>query len=437
MPSSLWNTTAIPAPELGRLAGPVRAYAVVIGGGYTGLSAALHLADADRDVVLLDAAEPGWGASGRNGGQVIPGLKDDPDTLQSWLGGEAGRRLTETVGGAADETFALIRRHGIECDAIQRGWIQPAHTDAALATVTARARQWERRGVPVRLLNADDLHELIGCQPIYRGGWLDLRGGTVQPLSYARGLAQAAVRHGARLFGHARVLGLERDGKQWRAATDNGSVKADHVVLATNGYTDDLWPGLARSVVPMFSQQLATRPLPAELRARILADGQSASDTRRLLWYYRLDAQGRLLMGGRGRFTDRPAFEDGRRLLEALHTLFPETRDVEPEHIWAGRVAMTADHLPHLHVLDRNVFAALGYNGRGVAMATVMGRLLAQLAGGTPAEQMPFPITRLRPIPLHSLRGPAVRALVQYYRFLDARDASRQQALAGTVRRSI
>ncbi|MCC5857658.1 MAG: FAD-binding oxidoreductase [Ectothiorhodospiraceae bacterium] len=427
LPPSLWAATAEPAPPCETLSGPVRSQVAVIGAGYTGLVAALHLAESGRDVVVLDAAEPGWGASGRNGGQVIPGLKDDPDLLEARFGGDAGRRIVETVGGAADELFALIRRHDIACDAVQQGWIQPAHSDAALVAVTARARQWEERGVPVRLLNAEQVHALIGCRPVYRGGWLDPRGGSVQPLSYARGLARAGQRHGVRLFGNARALGLQAEGRQWRISTSQGSVTADSVVLATNGYTDTLWPGLARSVVPVFSQQLATRPLPPELRARILSGGQTASDTRRLLWYYRLDAQGRLIMGGRGRFTDRPAFQDGRRLLEAMWTLFPETRDVEPEFIWAGRVAMTGDHLPHLHRLDRNVFAALGYNGRGVAMATVMGRLLADLVSGTAPERLPYPVTPLRPIPLHALRGPAVRVLVQYYRLLDARDARRQR----------
>lgn len=424
MPPSLWAASAIAGPELEPLQDLQRAEVLIIGGGYTGLSAALHLAEQGKEVVLLDAGEPGWGASGRNGGQVIPGLKDDPDALEQHLGGTLGAQVVDTVGGAADEVFALIRRHGIECDAVQQGWIQPAHTDAALVTATARARQWERRGVPVKLLTADEVHARIGCQPLYRGGWLDPRGGTVQPLSYARGLAHAALRHGARLFRESRVQRLEADGSGWKAATATGTARAETVILATNGYSDGIWPGLERSVVPVYSQQLATRPLPPELRSRILAGGVSASDTRRLLWYYRLDRDGRLLMGGRGR-QDRPGFSDGSRLLQALHTLFPETREVEPEYIWAGRVAMTADHLPHLHRLEGNVFAALGYNGRGVAMATVMGRLLARLAGGASPAELPYPVTPLKPIRFHALRGPAVRALIQYYRLLDARDNRR------------
>ena len=424
LPPSLWAATAEPAPALESLQGAIRADVLIVGGGYTGLSAALHLAEAGRDVVLLDAGEPGWGASGRNGGQVIPGLKDDPDALEQRLGKKAGARLVETVGGAADEVFALIREHGIACDAVQEGWIQPAHTDAALVTATARARQWEERGVPIRLLSADEVHARIGCSPIYRGGWLDPRGGTVQPLSYARGLAKAALKQGAQLFRQSRVQGLETDGSGWKARTAEGSVRADSVILATNGYSDGLWPGLSRSVVPVFSQQLATRPLPEDLRDRVLKGGVSASDTRRLLWYFRLDREGRLLMGGRGTM-DRPGLDQGAPLLQALHRLFPDTRDIDPEFVWAGRVAMTADHLPHLHVLDRQVFAGLGFNGRGVAMATVMGRLLAQLANGAGPESLPFPVTPLKPIPFHGFRGAAVRAMVQYYRFLDARDARR------------
>ncbi len=424
MPPSLWMATAMAGPELEPLQDLQRAEVLIIGGGYTGLSAALHLAEQGKEVVLLDAGEPGWGASGRNGGQVIPGLKEDPDVLEQHLGGSLGARVVETVGGAADEVFALIRRHGIECDAAQQGWIQPAHTDAALVTATARARQWERRGVPVKLLSADEVHARIGCEPLYRGGWLDPRGGTVQPLSYARGLAHAALRHGARLFRESRVLRLEDDGSGWKAETATGTVRAETVILATNGYSDGVWPGLERSVVSAYSMQLATRPLPPALRSRILVDGVCASDTHRLLWYYRMDSEGRLIMGGRGR-QDRPGFSDGSPLLEALHTLFPEARAVEPEYIWAGRVAMTTDHLPHLHRLARNVFTALGYNGRGVAMATVMGCLLARLAGGASPAEVPYPVTPLKPIRFHALRGPAVGALMRYYRLLDARDARR------------
>ncbi|MCC5810958.1 MAG: FAD-binding oxidoreductase [Ectothiorhodospiraceae bacterium] len=417
LPPSLWAATATEEPcQAPPLTGEASAEVLVIGGGYTGLSAALHLAEQGRDVLLLDAAEPGWGASGRNGGQVIPGLKDDPEAILEHYGQDVGNRIVGTVGGAADAVFDLVRRHGIACDAVQNGWIQPAHSPQALEVATARARQWERQGVDVRLLDADQVHAMIGCQPLYHGGWLDPRGGSVQPLSYARGLARVATSHGARLHGNTRVLRLQREGAEWRAVTGSGEVRARQIILATNGYTDALWPGLRRSVVSLFSQQIATAPVPEELRARLLPGRQSVSDTRKLLWYFRLDAHGRLLMGGRGEFSDRPTLEQGKPLLAPLRKLFPELTDLPLEYSWAGRVAMTRDHLPHLHVLEEGVFAGLGFNGRGVAMGTVMGRLLAELAGGRPPEEMPYPVTPLKPIPFHGLHRPVTRMLIHYYK---------------------
>ncbi len=416
LPPSLWAATATEAGSFQPFAGKQTVDVLVIGGGYTGLSTALHLAQNGREVMLLDAAEPGWGASGRNGGQVIPGLKDDPDAIVARFGEELGERMVATAGGAADTVFDLVRRHGIRCDAVQNGWIQPAHTEQALEMVRERARQWERRGVAVELLDAERLHAMIGCQPLYKGGWLDPRGGSVQPLSYARGLARAAVEQGALVHTHSRVLALHREAGLWRAVTTAGEVRCRQLVLATNGYTDGLWPGLQRSVVSLFSQQIATAPIPEALRERILPARYSVSDTRTLLWYFRLDAHGRLLMGGRGPFTDRPSLAQGKPLLEPLHQLFPALRDLPLEFSWAGRIAMTRDHFPHLHALGDGAYAGLGFNGRGVAMGTVMGRLLSELVGGRPPEEMDYPVTPMRPMPFHYLHRPVARMLIQYYK---------------------
>jgi len=400
---SLWSATAEePAPPAPPLQGAAKADIAIVGGGFTGLSAALHLAEQGVDAMVLEAEEPGFGASGRNGGQLIPGLKYDPDELIQMFGPERGERLAEIVGGAADFAFGLIERHAIRCAPVRKGWIQGVHAQSKLETAKRRA----------------ETAELTGTDR-YCGGWLDGRGGMIQPLSYARGLAPAPRARGARIHGRSPALRLARDGTRWRVETPSGTVAADRVLIATNGYTGDLWPGLKRSLVPVNSFQVASRPLTDNLRATILPGGQPVSDTRRLLRYFRLDPEGRLLMGGRGASygDDRSALYE--RLRRAARWLFPQLDGLEWEFYWSGKVALTADHMPHIHEPAPGILAALGYNGRGVAMASRMGKLVADHLTGAPPEALGFPVTRIQPLPFWSLRQPAVSALIGWYRLRD------------------
>lgn len=415
--TSLWAATAAAGPSLPPLTGVVTAQVAVVGAGYTGLSAALHLAEAARDVVVLDTLEVGEGGSGLNGGQVIPGLKHDPDELVR-LFGEQGEAVVATVASGPDLVFELIRRHSIDCDATRTGWIQPAGSHAALATVAERVRQWQARGAPVALLSATETAQLTGSER-YCGGWLDRRGGTLQPLSYVRGLARAAQRAGARIFTRSPAVRLERTGRGWRLDTPQGSVEADRVVLATDAYTDRLMSGLQRSVVAIPSLQVATAPIPPALRAGILPGGQSASDTQRLLRYFRLDRTGRLVMGTRGSFGDTPQAFAATHHYRAVQEIYPQLADIAYEYHWGGLVAMTPDGLPHLCEPAPGVLAGLGYNGRGVAMATQMGRLLARWIVAGSAADLGFPVTPLQPIPLHRFSRIGASLAIQYYRTLD------------------
>ncbi len=415
--ASLWSATAAPGPVLEPLAQDIRAQVAVVGAGYTGLSAALHLA-AQRDVVVLEAGEVGERASGLNGGQVIPGLKHDPDTLEEMFGPVVGPRLVATVASAADAVFDLIRTHEIACDANRAGWIQPATSTAALEAIAARVRQWRQRGADVEWLSASQTARLTGSQR-YSGGWIDRRGGTVQPLSYVRGLARAAREVGARIFARSPATSLERVGREWRLRTPGGSVTSGLVILATDAYTDRLVDPLRRTLIPVPSLQVATEPLPLHLRQSILPEGQSASDTWHLLRYFRLDASGRLLMGSRGAFGEAPAAIASRHHYRAVREIYPQLEGVRYEFHWGGLVAMTRDHLPHLHEVAPGLLAGLGYNGRGIAMATVMGRTLAQWALGMPPSELGFPVTSLAPIPLHRFNQIGARVAIQTLRALD------------------
>jgi glycine/D-amino acid oxidase-like deaminating enzyme len=401
------------APSLPELKGPLRAEVLIIGAGYTGLSAALHLCESGVDVVVLEAAALGDCGSGLNGGQVIAGVKHDPDTLEQMFGSALGAQLVQTVASGPDLVFELIRKYQIDCAATRSGWIQPATSDAELLPIVRRVEQWRRRGAPVELLDRSAVSRLIGSQR-YCGGWLDRRGGTVQPLSYLFGLARAVQRLGGRIFADSPAVRLESVGAQWRVHTTGGEVSAATVVLATNAYTDQLVDALRTTVVAVPSFQVATEPLPQVLRDSILPQGQAASDTWHLLRYYRLSPDGRLVLGSRGFFGQAPLARTARHHYRAVREIFPQLRGLRYEYHWGGLVAMTSDQLPHLHEVAPGLLAGLGYNGRGVAMATVMGRLLARRIQGMPAEELGFPITAVRPMRLHRFSQLGARLTICY-----------------------
>ena len=428
---SLWSVTAPAGPVCSALIGAQRAQAVVIGAGYTGLSAALHLAEAGRDVVVLEAADIGERASGTNGGQVIPSVNQDPDALEAMLGPYAGGRLVAAAAAGPDLVFDLIARHNIQCDATRTGWIQPATSQAALAQLARRAEQWWRRGAAVALLSRREVLQLTGSA-LYCGGLLDRRGGTVQPLAYVRGLAHALGRAGGRVCTNSPALRLARMRGAWSIETPQGNVSAPVVIIATDAYTGELNEDLRRTVVAVPSLQVATAPIPEALRSTILPDGQAASDTWHLLRYFRLEKSGRLVLGSRGTFSQAPDLRDVQHHYHAVHEIYPQLKGIAFEYHWGGLVAMTRDHLPHLHELAPGLLAGLGFNGRGVAMATVMGRMLARRALGTPVVELGFPVSPVLPMPFHALSGIGARAATQYLRCVDglARVGARLRARA-------
>ncbi len=405
-PNSLWDATAIPQVPGVPLAGSVRADVVVIGAGFTGLSAALHLAERGTSVRVLDAGDAGSGTSGRAGGQVIAGYHRDPDVLRAVHGDDIGERMTRFGGGAPDLVFALIKRHSIDCRPLRAGWIQAAFGESELPTLHRRAEMWARLGAPVECLDRAAIAALLGTGE-YAGGWLDKRGGTVQPLSYARGLAHAAAAAGAALHYRTKALRLRRKRRQWKVETAGAAVVADAVLICTNAHTGGLWPRLRGTIMPAHSVQIATAPLSAAARRTVLPGGHCCADTRVLLRYFRLDEAGRLVIGGPGPLW-RPR---GIRawsfsaLARSIRRLFPQIESPRFEFHWYGRGALTWDMPPHLYEPAPGLLAALGYNGRGIAMGTALGALLARRLHGEPPASLPFPVSRLSALPLGPLRG--------------------------------
>ena len=384
--SNLWTHTAAPGPDCPALEGERTADVVVVGAGYTGISAALHLAEGGADVVLVEAGQPGFGASGRNNGQVIPAYsKHNPDDAVAEFGPERGERLNEMVAGAADLVFDLIRKHGIDCDASQEGWLQPAHRASRMKGVRIKHDQWAARGAPVEMFDADRAAELTGS-PIYHGGWMHRSGGHIQPLGYSRGLARAAQAAGAAVHGDSPVHSINRRGSKWMVKLPKGLVRTDKVILATNGYTGDLFPNLRQTIVPLRSSHLATTPMSDNVAKTVLPGNHGLSDTRQALWAFRKDRFGRIVT------TSAPVFTAGARdrmtatTIQRLNIAFPQIEQPQIEYFWEGIIAMTPERLPRYHELAEGMIAALGYSGRGIALGTAMGRMLAQRALGTPAS---------------------------------------------------
>ena len=379
LPDSLWAATAPSGPECPPLTSNGAADVVVVGAGYTGLSTALHLAAAGRRVVVLDAGEPGWGCSGRNGGQVNPGgAKVLPEDVLASLGPDRGERFLEFGDRSCDLVFELIERYRIECEALRPGYVQGGFGSKGRRFNREWARQWAARGSEVRFLEHEEIAVLLGTRR-YGSGMHDARGGSVQPLAYARGLARAAMEEGAVIHGASEATAIVRRGAGWSVRTDRASIECEFVVLATNGYTGDLWPGLRQSLVPVASFVTATAPLGHNVLPTVLPGRHAVSEAARIIVYYRLDGQGRFIIGGRGRWfnvTDRGDVSHVRAA--ALH-LFPQLEGTQWEYQWAGWPAITRDHLPKLFALDQGVYAGLGYNGRGVASATMMGQQLANV----------------------------------------------------------
>ncbi len=410
LPESLWARISLPPVAAPSLAGEIRVDVVVIGGGFAGCAAALALAEAGQRVAILEAAEPGWGASGRNNGQVIPGLKFDPDELVRRFGAERGGRLAAWAGALPDRVFALVARHAIDCDPVRSGWIQPAYTRRSLATIESRCAQWAAREAPVRMLAAEEVEPMLGT-PRFVGAWIDRRGGTINPLSYARGLAAAAQRAGVALHARTPALSMARDGGGWVVQTPAGSVRAGRVFVATAAYADDLVPGLRRSTVPVRTAQVATAPLSEVALRTILPGRQGASDTRRLLTSFRISPDLRLMMGGAW----ATGGLDDRHLLAHLHRagadLFGHLGPLRWEFGWSGFFPVTDDHLPHVHESADGITCALGCNGRGIALSTALGEMVAARLLGRAADALEIPPTPMPAVAFHEFRRAGIAAV--------------------------
>ncbi|MCP3955023.1 MAG: FAD-binding oxidoreductase [Desulfobacterales bacterium] len=389
----LWAETASPRPELKALEGKNVTDVAIIGGGYTGLSAALHLAAAGRECALLEAEDIGYGGAGRNVGLVNAGLWLMPEELLKLAGAEYGEKLLTVLGDSPDLVYRLIEEHQIECEALRNATLHCADSKSGLKALQQREAQWQQRGAPVKLLDPEETATRTGSRSFY-GALMDERAGTIQPLSYAYGLANAALGKGARLFKNSPVTTHAKDGQNYILTTPQGTLTAKAVIIAVHAYPGFAFQSIRKSMIWMNFFQFATPPLTGESDKTVLPEHQGSWDTNLILSAYRRDAAGRLIVGSVGTVNDFAYGLHEAWVKRTIKKTFPQVGDVPLEYGWHGTFAMNGNHIPRLHLLDDKMVMITSFNGRGIGPGTVFGKLLAGYVMDGDAEKIPLPVLK-------------------------------------------
>ncbi len=397
---SLWSETAPPRTCHAPLREAITVDVVVIGGGFTGVSAAYHLAAGGASVALLEARTIGFGGSGRNVGLVNAGLWTPPDQVEEKLGKSTGGRLNTLLAGGPATVFDLIEKHQIRCEATRQGTLHCAHSPAGLRDLENRFAQQEARGAPVKLLDAAETARRTGSAA-YCGALWDGRAGTIQPLAYVQGLARAAEGQGAQIFEETSALTMSETADGWTVRTAQGEVRAERLIQATNAYgvnaADD------NAVIPAHFFQLATAPLPDDLRKSILSGGEGCWDTALIMSAFRLDQAGRMIFGALGNLDGFGGALHRGWATRKLAKLFPQLEGIPFEQEWTGRIGMTGTHLPRIERRGKRGISIFGYSGRGISPGTLFGRAAADWTLGT--GDLPLPIHDPQPEPYAAAKG--------------------------------
>ena len=424
-PDSLWAAVTPQGPELPELTGALQADVIVIGAGFTGLSTALHLREAGVDVAVVEAAEPGWGASGRNNGQVIPTLsRPDPEDIIA-RHGAVGERFVALLRDSASTLFDVVKRYNIDAEHEQAGWVQPVHSPGRIKIAERRVKQWSKFGAPVELLSREQVRDMTGSDAWYGGFW-NKTGGHINPLALARGLARAALGLGARIYARSPVESFERRGDRWIVRTAKGEISGRALVVATNAYSGEfsksLVPDIATEVMPVLSWQMSTQPLSDNVRKTIIPGRQALSDTHGELYFARYDARHRLITGGAVIGPGNKVERIKARVTERLQRLWPQIGEVTFDHVWNGYVGMTTDFLPRVHRLGPNAYGWTGCNGRAVALTIALGDQFSKAVRGVPESELALPFTEPVPIVGHAILRKLAPLMLLLYRRRDARE---------------
>jgi gamma-glutamylputrescine oxidase len=420
---SLWASTALPLPALPRLQGDAQADVVIIGAGYTGLSAAHHLARSGLNPLVLEANHPGWGASGRNGGVITAKFRLSFPAIAAAHGKEMAKRMYEIAHESVEIVNELVDEFGIASAGLSRsGQVKAAHNEQTLKDAVAEA-EWlaaELGDTSMSVLSAAQVREETGSHG-FVGGVLNSGSGGIHPLTYLHGLAEGLAARGIAIFAQSPALRLRREAAGVVAETPGGMVRARQAIIATNSYSDltEATRGMQRTLVPFRSAIIATQPLSANLAASVMPSRRTYTETKRMMRWFRM-VDDRVIFGGRGAFGKKDSPTAFKALRKAMIGLFPQLSETPVAYRWSGLVAMTLDSVPHVGRLDDRLLFAMGYNGAGVAMSSLMGRYLAAFVRGERPDVGLLDAGRLRRVPFYPLREPVIRMVAGWYQFLDA-----------------
>lgn len=412
--ASWYAASAHAAPVRAPLQGAAQADVCVIGAGYSGLSTALHLCERGYRVMVLEAARVGWGASGRNGGQLVNGYSRDLDVIRKRYGRAAAEALGAMAFEGGDIIRDLVARYDIHCD-LRHGSVFAALNHRQLRALADQAEQWRALGHErLEVLDEAGIRRHVASD-IYVGGLHDGCGGHVHPLNLALGEAAAIESLGGTIHEHSPVIHVEH-GDEPVIHTDDGRVSAHHVVLCGNAYLGDVVPALRDRVMPVSTQVVATEPLGSAVIERLLPAGTCIEDCNYILDYYRPTADHRLLFGGGLIYGGSTPGDIIGRLRPHIARTFPELRDVRIDHAWSGQFALTLTRIPHLGRLGERVWFSHGYSGHGVTTSHLAGRLITEAIDGSPARFDAFAALRNYPFPGgRLLRVPFTIAGAWYY----------------------
>lgn len=417
----MWEATSNQRNQRSSLSGNHQSDVVIVGGGFTGLSAAYHLQQKNMKTIVLEKGYLGSGASGKNGGQILTGFIDSMSSLAKKKGLETAKQMLQMSLDSINLIEQISNENNILCSFKRSGHLYAAFKPSHMDWIKQEQKILERDfNYKVDVIEKRDLHTELKTD-FYHGGCIDHYSATYHPFNYVLGLADAVERFGGTIYENSEAIKInkETNGKV-TIETKEGRVTANHLVIVTNAYSGDLHKTISRSVVPVESIMIATEQLPEELVSSLIPKDRAVFDTKNMLYYFRRTPDNRIAFGGSGRSLSGDTTPLYLKLQEGMNTVFPELKNFKVDYCWSGKVGFTREMLPYIGQLEDGTHFAFGYAGHGAAMSTLMGKLLAQNIVSENNGKNPFEKNDLRPIPFYSQHGKVVGLMKYYFKLKDA-----------------
>lgn len=417
---SFWAATANTHSQRASLHGSSETDVVIIGAGYTGLSVAYHALQLGLKATVVEQQEAGWGASGRNAGMILPGYKDYMKTLAQKHGIEAAKDMFALSLDAIDLVKKVVQANNISCELAQSGHLiaatKPKHMDSLREEQEFLQKHFNYQ---TALLEKEVIQQELGSPLFPHGGLVDEHSCSFHPLNYALGLADAVEAAGGVIYEHSQVISIERLQQQVTVKTSAGQITARHLVIATNGYTNDLVKKLTRSIYPIASYMVATEPLSPKLAFALIPRNRMVFDTKNFICYFRLTPDGRLVFGGKGKFTGVETKQTYEEVRGDLIKVFPQLKETRIDYRWGGLLGVTCDMLPYIGQLEDGTHFALGCAGHGAAITTMLGKIIARNIAGDNRIKSRLEDVPIKEIPFYGQRAVVLSVLEAYYKLLD------------------